>query len=119
MKDINKLKNYRLKYKRYYNIEFDSNFDIHHIDFNRNNNDINNLILLPKELHSKYHTLINELGHADKNGNLKVNIILNFCTLNYSAKIMEELGKILQEINTWLLYKQQLDMKKISKIMRG
>lgn len=119
MKNIKLLKNYRTKYKRYYDIDFNSDFDIHHIDFNRNNNDISNLILLPKELHSKYHILINKLGNSDKNGNLKVNIQLNFCTLNYSAKIMEELGKILQEINTWLLYKQQLDMKKISKIMRG
>ena len=51
MKDINKLKDYRLKYKRYYNIDYDSSFDIHHIDINHENNDIKNLLLLPRSLH--------------------------------------------------------------------
>lgn len=32
-------------------------FDIHHIDLNRDNNDINNLVALPKELHNQYHKL--------------------------------------------------------------
>lgn len=32
MKDINKLKDYRLKYKRYYDIDFDKDYAIHHID---------------------------------------------------------------------------------------
>ena len=112
MKDIDKLKDYRLKYKRYYNIEFDSDYDIHHIDFNRNNNDITNLLLLPKELHSKYHFLTNALGQADKNGDLKLNILLSFLNSDYSAKIMEQLGKTLQEINRWLVYKQELEIKK-------
>jgi hypothetical protein len=30
-------------------------YDIHHIDKNRNNNSILNLVALPKELHQKYH----------------------------------------------------------------
>ena len=42
---------YREKYKRYYGIEFGKDFVIHHIDFDRENNDISNLVLLPRELH--------------------------------------------------------------------
>lgn len=50
--------NYRKYYKDYYGIDFDSNYVIHHIDFDRSNNDINNLILLPSKLHSRYHFLL-------------------------------------------------------------
>lgn len=32
-------------------------FDIHHIDHNRKNNDIENLVALPQTLHIKYHKL--------------------------------------------------------------
>lgn len=50
--------NYRKYYKDYYGIDFDSSYVIHHIDFDRSNNDINNLILLPSKLHSRYHFLL-------------------------------------------------------------
>lgn len=30
-------------------------FDVHHIDFNRENNSIENLVSIPKELHQAYH----------------------------------------------------------------
>lgn len=32
-------------------------YSIHHIDENRENNDISNLVMLPKKLHLKYHSL--------------------------------------------------------------
>lgn len=32
-------------------------FEIHHIDKNRKNNDISNLVLIPTVLHQKYHKL--------------------------------------------------------------
>lgn len=32
---------------------------VHHINHNREDNRIHNLILLPKKLHSRYHTLLN------------------------------------------------------------
>lgn len=48
--------NYRNYYKQYYNIEFGSEMDIHHIDKNRNNNDIRNLILFPGKFHNLYHS---------------------------------------------------------------
>jgi hypothetical protein len=49
--------NYRKKFKDHYGIEFGEDFDIHHIDFDRVNNEIENLILLPKLLHQKLHSL--------------------------------------------------------------
>lgn len=111
-KKLEELKNYRLKYKRYYNIEFSGSYDIHHIDFDRKNNDISNLLLLPKELHAKYHLLINELGGVDKCGNIHCSVYINLCVSNFNAPILEQLGAVLQDINKWVIYKQQLDLQK-------
>lgn len=61
--------NYRKYYKEYYGIDFGSEYDIHHIDFDRNNNSIENLLLLPKSLHNKYHFYVRSLevfkSHCD------------------------------------------------------
>lgn len=52
---------YRKFYKEYYGIDFGSGYDIHHIDFDRNNNDIENLIVLPHSLHSNYHICLQRI----------------------------------------------------------
>jgi hypothetical protein len=50
------IKNYIKFYKKITNTKFDSNlYHIHHIDENRNNNIIQNLVMLPKKLHHQYH----------------------------------------------------------------
>ncbi len=55
------MKDYRKYYAQYYNIQWDSSlFDVHHIDRNRDNNDIRNLVLLPKKLHKELHQVYNE-----------------------------------------------------------
>lgn len=48
--------NYRKNYEQQTGETLPTTFDVHHIDFNRSNNDINNLVALPKELHQNYHT---------------------------------------------------------------
>ena len=47
---------YRKFYADYYGITWDTKeMEVHHIDFNRENNDIDNLILLPKKEHHFIH----------------------------------------------------------------
>lgn len=51
--------NYRKLYAKHYGIKIPPEYDIHHIDFDRNNNNIENLLLLPKKLHRKLHHVRN------------------------------------------------------------
>ena len=49
------MSNYRKKYEKHHNIVLDIDTDVHHIDWNRKNNDIDNLIAIPKWLHTRIH----------------------------------------------------------------
>lgn len=60
--------NYRMKYKKFYNVDFGSELEVHHIDENRDNNDIDNLILLPQKLHNLYHEYIKYANDFDRVG---------------------------------------------------
>lgn len=52
------MENYKQKYERHFGIKWNTNlYEVHHIDHNRENNDISNLVLLPKSLHQKLHSL--------------------------------------------------------------
>ena len=49
---------YRKLYENYYHIKWDrKKYEVHHKDRNRENNGIENLVLLPKKLHKEYHRL--------------------------------------------------------------
>lgn len=102
--------NYRAKYKKHYNIDFDRNYDVHHIDFNRENNEISNLLLVPKILHSKYHTYKQEY---DMFCNDKLDLKLSYCSMmrrNLQLYYMEKLLDVLKEIESWIIMKHLEDI---------
>ena len=39
-------------------------FEVHHINHDRSDNSINNLLLIPKKLHRRYHWLVNATMHS-------------------------------------------------------
>lgn len=50
------MKDYKKIYAEHYGITWDrQKFEVHHIDGNRENNDVRNLLLLPKKLHQRWH----------------------------------------------------------------
>ena len=105
------MENYRKKYKEYYGIDFSSDYHIHHIDLDRTNNDISNLILLPKGLHAKYHFYLSRM-HA-KDGLVSVSYkidIWNGMTMDYD--LMKGFCEAMQEINKWKLKKIELEMSR-------
>lgn len=106
MKDINKLKGYRTKYKRYYGIDFGSEYAVHHIDGNRENNDISNLVLLPSKLHSKYHfqkTVIEATPLPTRISGNGLNV------QSYYLACLEEFLETIAECNKWYDYKMYLE----------
>lgn len=60
------MKSYRKKYEEECNIKIPKDYDIHHIDLNHKNNDIMNLVMLPKKLHNKYHSLLGQINNEYK-----------------------------------------------------
>ena len=100
--------NYNRIYKQHFNIEFDSSFVVHHIDGNHENNSIENLLLLPRVLHSRYHSLKNIVN----NHRLTTTITGNQANQNnYYISYYEDFINVLNKCNKWYDYRQYLDGK--------
>lgn len=105
--------NYREKYKRHYNIAFGPEYEVHHIDLNHKNDDIENLVLLPTLLHHRYHFALDEL-HL-QNGTLDVTIQIKSVMDRgnaYNMYLTSILGKyvdVYYECQEWMDYKRYLD----------
>lgn len=104
--------NYRTVFKKHYNIDFGNDYEIHHIDLNHDNNDISNLMILPKELHNKYHKLLNE--HEETSHIRSFYVIPtgnSLCCETMNLNFCEQLIPVIKEMNIWIDYKSFLDGK--------
>lgn len=103
--------NYRRYYSEYYGVQFDDSYAIHHIDFDRTNNNIDNLILLPKALHSKYHWYVSALGGAGSgfiDGDMRMSIGA------HKFEDLRGLADTFEEVLDWIRVKHQMEMMKYS-----
>lgn len=50
---------YREDYEKQYKVVLNNDWDIHHIDYDHSNNDMDNLVALPRYLHEKLHKAYN------------------------------------------------------------
>jgi hypothetical protein len=102
MKKENAKSDYRKIFMDYYRIpRLSSKYVIHHIDKNRDNNNIENLLLLPMNLHSKYHSVSNL-------PDINVSRITNSTVLAWKSSLFENLFDTLQECSKWVDYKEYL-----------
>ena len=109
------MSNYRQYYKDYYGIDFSDEYEIHHIDFNHKNNEINNLVLLPKKLHRQYHYLLNIINSFKDKSSLTFNVKIQGNRINadnYKIDIIEKFIPVLNMCNKWYDKKYFLDMQK-------
>ena len=97
--------NYRKFYSDYFGIKIPKGYVIHHIDGDRSNNDIYNLLLLPQKLHSKYHFYKAIIDSWDKSSNLN-DIYGNTYLLNALAKF----SKVCHECFEYYRIKKHLEM---------
>lgn len=118
MKDALELKDYREKFKRYYGLSFSKDYHIHHIDLDHSNNDIENLMIVPKELHEVYHEcLVNVQMLTEGKGTSRLFEFDVKPTGNISGyknfvfTILLRFMKVLEEMNNWHDYKLYLEGK--------
>ena len=116
-----KNENYREKFKKHYGIVVDgTKYHIHHIDLNHDNNSIDNLMILPADLHKSYHDALNKVHSFTTafNGNSKIfrkfdcRITGNeFNYLSVQHEAFWQLCMVLIQCADWYDYKMFLDGK--------
>ena len=102
------------RYKQYYSKHFfvdidNDKFHVHHIDFDRENNDMGNLLVLPAALHRRYHAVLAEI---DKN---EVYVPYAICTNRVTSEsfnygLLCEYMEVYAECMKWMKRKEEADM---------
>lgn len=104
--------NYRVIFEKHYKLFVPNKYDIHHIDLDHTNDDISNLMILPKELHLKYHTCMNAIVGDGTVKKFDAKICGNMANANgYTLELIKRLIDTLEECNKWYDYKLYLDDK--------
>lgn len=103
--------NYRQLYKEHYHIEFGRDMVVHHIDFDRTNNSIDNLLLMPRWLHSKYHTALKMLEGPNGETDFREALMLDtpMVPIHY-CMWLDNMRDALREIAPWIKMKIDYDM---------
>lgn len=97
--------NYRKFYEEQTKTKLPKNFDVHHIDHDRTNNNIDNLIAILRELHQHYHQLIKVMNVIK---DLRIDVRYNPITFNYILDDVNELAKTTEEIHKFIYYRDYL-----------
>jgi len=104
--------NYRKYYEEYFNVKLPKDFDVHHIDSDRSNNHIENLVAIPKALHTRYHQSVNQFHFNISESDLL--ITFNNCNvaIQYYLSVMENINNSLIECFDYIVYRDILLNKK-------
>jgi hypothetical protein len=87
---------YRAIWQDYHHLKLPINWQIHHIDFNHKNNDIRNLLALPKSLHIQYHKLQLILHNITLKDDLSV--LLQKLDFNFDTEILDHYRLYIEQI---------------------
>lgn len=101
---------YRDLYKEHYGIDFPSSMDVHHINGNRQDNSIENLLLLPKGLHNRLHTCNAQMaGNRQDMGDMAIrtyNLACKYGGFAYDLIALTEFAETLLEVSRWGLLRR-------------
>lgn len=103
------MENYKKTYEKYCNIKTPRGYEIHHIDLNRQNNSIENLVMLSRKLHQRYHLLLNSLP-SNLVINKKISSIIEGGqgTNQFLLDVIKEFVDVKNECDKWCDYKNYL-----------
>ncbi len=96
-------RNYVKHYEEYFGIEIPEGFVIHHIDGNRENNNIDNLIMIPKKLHARYHFFSRQIE--------AMKIAMDMDNV-YKAWAFEGYSEVIKECKKYINQKYCMEMSK-------
>lgn len=82
--------NYRKKYELYLGYRLTPDIEVHHIDHNRGNDHVSNLVAIPKDLHREYHTYC---GYYERDRELR-----DLYSDGKSIKMKKDISKEINEI---------------------
>lgn len=105
---------YRKKYEEETGFKVPKEFDIHHLDSNRENNDIRNLVAIPKKLHHVYHELLCEYLQTIENMNndkihIPMSVIDSGCNcFNYAISVLRTYSVYYDEVSRWVIFRDNL-----------
>jgi hypothetical protein len=106
--------NYVNLYKKELEIQFNSSkYEIHHIDLNRKNNKIKNLLLLPRKLHRQYHYYLQVIEAGKKHLN-EIKYINGGYPDDYYQTFCRDITSLLEvkkDIRKWADFKMYLEDK--------
>ena len=103
--------NYKKLYEEELGIKVNGDkYHIHHIDGDRSNNRFRNLLLLPKELHRKYHALKDKLPLDEKLGDFimtEINPIVGMSTgiNSMCINLLKDFAEVWDECKKWADFK--------------
>lgn len=104
--------NYRKFYKNYYSIDFGPDMVVHHIDEDRENNEIYNLLLLPSELHQRWHSIKRKCKSMQEIETITESFSMRSGSYRVAMSYLREYEKVREDVERWILYKSQLDCEK-------
>lgn len=90
-------------YADYFKIQVKEGYHIHHIDFNPENNDIENLLLLPDDLHRRLHKVKNAYGALLEG---QTNLFSDIRSYGVMSLATHEISMIYEEIGIWVEIKK-------------
>lgn len=93
--------NYRKLYEKHYGIKIPPEYDVHHIDFDHHNNDINNLLLLPRELHQRLHKCFLSNGGINTNNLFQFGCCANQLWDSIMSQALQEASQIYDDLQYW------------------
>lgn len=106
---VDKIINYRKFYSEITGIKVPKGFEVHHIDLNRENNQIENLVAIPIGLHAKYHLL---LPYVSQEINLRRRLLSSVDTGHayngFIAEKIKEFTEVHQECIKWMDFRNYL-----------
>jgi len=72
-------------------------FHVHHLDFDRLNNDVSNLYVIPKRLHVAFHNHINQIVRNKENG--RIENVINAKNLYSKEELITMFYKFIEEVD--------------------